>query len=65
VILHCFYLFNFVFLIRKMNLNQAEKQAALTLIDLALREDVGSGDITTDNLIPAGDQTECLHGGKG
>ena len=39
-----------------MNLNQTEKQAALTLIDLALREDVGSGDITTDNLIPAGDQ---------
>jgi nicotinate-nucleotide pyrophosphorylase (carboxylating) len=51
-----FYLYNFVFLINKMNLNQAEKQAALTLIDLALREDVGSGDITTDNLIPAGDR---------
>jgi nicotinate-nucleotide pyrophosphorylase (carboxylating) len=39
-----------------MNLNQTEKQAALTLIDLALQEDIGSGDVTTDNLIPAGDR---------
>ena len=38
-----------------MNLSHTEKGAALALINLALQEDVGSGDITTDNLIPAGD----------
>lgn len=39
-----------------MNLSHTEKVAALTLINLALQEDVGSGDLTTDNLIPAGDR---------
>lgn len=34
-------------------MNELELQAANTLIDLALKEDVGSGDITTDNIIPA------------
>lgn len=34
-------------------MNDIELQAAKTLIELALKEDVGSGDITTDNLIPA------------
>lgn len=39
-----------------MNLNQSEKDAAQVLIGLALREDVGSGDITTDSLIPEYDR---------
>lgn len=39
-----------------MNLSHTEKEAALTLINLALQEDVGNGDITTDKLIPAGEQ---------
>ncbi len=34
-------------------MNQAEKEAAKRLIEIALEEDVASGDITTDNLIPA------------
>jgi nicotinate-nucleotide pyrophosphorylase (carboxylating) len=34
-------------------MNEKELQAAETLINLALLEDVGTGDITTDNLIPA------------
>lgn len=34
-------------------MNEIELQAAKTLIELALKEDVGTGDITTDNLIPA------------
>lgn len=34
-------------------MNELEIKAAQTLIDLALTEDVGSGDITTDNIIPA------------
>lgn len=34
-------------------MNELELQAAETLIELALREDVGEGDITTDNIIPA------------
>lgn len=34
-------------------MNELEIKAAQTLIDLALIEDVGSGDITTDNIIPA------------
>lgn len=36
-----------------MSMNETELKAAETLIDLALTEDVGNGDITTDNLIPA------------
>jgi nicotinate-nucleotide pyrophosphorylase (carboxylating) len=39
-----------------MNLSNTEKEAARILIQLALREDVGSGDLTTDNLIPAGER---------
>lgn len=39
-----------------MNLSHSEKEAATTLINLALQEDVGSGDLTTDNLIPAGER---------
>ncbi|HPR84457.1 MAG TPA: carboxylating nicotinate-nucleotide diphosphorylase [Prolixibacteraceae bacterium] len=34
-------------------MNELELKAAQTLIELALKEDVGSGDITTDNIIPA------------
>ena len=34
-------------------MNELELKAAQTLIELALLEDVGSGDITTDNIIPA------------
>jgi nicotinate-nucleotide pyrophosphorylase (carboxylating) len=34
-------------------MNEQELQAARILIDLALNEDVGDGDITTDNIIPA------------
>lgn len=34
-------------------MNELEIKAAQKLIDLALTEDVGSGDITTDNIIPA------------
>jgi nicotinate-nucleotide pyrophosphorylase (carboxylating) len=39
-----------------MNLSHTEKEAAQTLINLALQEDVGNGDITTDNLIPASER---------
>jgi nicotinate-nucleotide pyrophosphorylase (carboxylating) len=35
-------------------MNELEIKAAQALIDLALKEDVGSGDVTTDNIIPAG-----------
>lgn len=34
-------------------MNELELKAAQTLIELALLEDVGEGDITTDNIIPA------------
>jgi nicotinate-nucleotide pyrophosphorylase (carboxylating) len=34
-------------------MNEFELEAARTLIELALKEDVGDGDITTDNIIPA------------
>lgn len=34
-------------------MNELEIKAAQTLIELALTEDVGDGDITTDNIIPA------------
>ncbi len=34
-------------------MNELELKSAQTLIELALKEDVGSGDITTDNIIPA------------
>jgi nicotinate-nucleotide pyrophosphorylase (carboxylating) len=34
-------------------MNELELKAAQTLIELALKEDVGDGDITTDNIIPA------------
>ena len=34
-------------------MNQAEKKAAKRLIKIALEEDIASGDITTENLIPA------------
>jgi len=36
-----------------MKMNEAEIKAARVLINLALEEDVSTGDITTDNLIPA------------
>jgi len=35
-------------------INKKETEAADKLIDLALKEDVGTGDITTNNLIPSG-----------
>ncbi|MDP2335014.1 MAG: carboxylating nicotinate-nucleotide diphosphorylase [Bacteroidota bacterium] len=34
-------------------MNELELKAAQTLIELALKEDVGDGDITTDHIIPA------------
>ena len=34
-------------------MNKEVKEAALILINIALKEDVGDGDITTDNIIPA------------
>jgi nicotinate-nucleotide pyrophosphorylase (carboxylating) len=37
-----------------MKMNQQELDSARILIDLAIREDVGTGDITTDNLVPSG-----------
>jgi nicotinate-nucleotide pyrophosphorylase (carboxylating) len=37
-----------------MKMNRQELDAAKILIDLAIREDVGQGDVTTDNLIPSG-----------
>jgi nicotinate-nucleotide pyrophosphorylase (carboxylating) len=37
-----------------MKMNQLELEAANILVELALREDIGPGDITTDNLIPSG-----------
>ncbi|GAP70117.1 nicotinate-nucleotide pyrophosphorylase [carboxylating] [Bacteroidales bacterium 6E] len=39
-----------------MNLDIIERKAAETLISLALAEDVGSGDVTTDSLIPPHDR---------
>jgi nicotinate-nucleotide pyrophosphorylase (carboxylating) len=40
-------------------MNSNEKETALLLIGLAIQEDVGIGDITTDNLIPAGEQRKA------
>ena len=37
-----------------MRMNQQELEAAEILIELAIREDIGPGDITTNNLIPSG-----------
>jgi nicotinate-nucleotide pyrophosphorylase (carboxylating) len=37
-----------------MKLNSKELEAAKVLVEMAIREDVGPGDITTDNLIPRG-----------
>jgi len=37
-----------------MQMNRQELDAAEILVELAIREDVGSGDITTANLIPTG-----------
>jgi nicotinate-nucleotide pyrophosphorylase (carboxylating) len=37
-----------------MKMNSEEIESAKILIDLAIREDVGTGDITTNNLIPSG-----------
>jgi len=34
-------------------MNKHVVKAARTLIDIALRDDVGDGDITTDNIVPA------------
>lgn len=34
-------------------MNRKVKEAALVLIDLALKDDVGEGDITTDNIVPS------------
>jgi nicotinate-nucleotide pyrophosphorylase (carboxylating) len=35
-----------------MKMNRQELEAAEILVDLAIREDVGTGDVTTDNLVP-------------
>ena len=37
-----------------MKMNLQELEAAKILVDMAIREDVGPGDITTENLIPSG-----------
>lgn len=42
-----------------MKMTDAELEAALKLIDLALIEDIADGDITTDNLIPASEQRKA------
>ncbi len=42
-----------------VNMNAQELESAQTLIDLAIREDVGTGDITTDNLVPSGMQKQA------
>jgi len=34
-------------------MNRKVREAALVLIDLALKDDVGEGDITTDNIVPS------------
>ena len=34
-------------------MNKKVKEAAIILIDLALKDDVGEGDITTDNIVPS------------
>ncbi len=39
-----------------MNLDLNEKKAAALLIEMALAEDVGGGDVTSDNLIPPHDK---------
>ncbi|MEL7585374.1 MAG: carboxylating nicotinate-nucleotide diphosphorylase [Prolixibacteraceae bacterium] len=41
-------------------MNRKETEAAERLINLALEEDVAAGDITTDNLIPAGSRKKAL-----
>jgi nicotinate-nucleotide pyrophosphorylase (carboxylating) len=48
-----------------MKMNQQELEAANILVELALREDIGSGDITTDNLIPSGIRKHAELGAKG
>ena len=40
-------------------MNELELKSAQTLIELALTEDVGDGDITTDNIIPAGSRRKA------
>ncbi|MBA4408718.1 MAG: carboxylating nicotinate-nucleotide diphosphorylase [Bacteroidota bacterium] len=40
-------------------MNELELRAAKTLIELALTEDIGEGDITTDNIIPAETQRKA------
>jgi len=47
-----------------MKMNQQELDAAKILIDIAIREDVGPGDITTNNLIPAGMRKRAEMGAK-
>ena len=41
-------------------MNKEELKAANALIDLALEEDIANGDITTDNLIPAGSRRNAI-----
>lgn len=43
-----------------MKMNNHELDAAWTLIKLALEEDVATGDITTDNIIPAGSRRKAV-----
>lgn len=47
-----------------MKMNQQELDAAKILIELAIREDVGPGDITTDNLVPSGTRKHAELGAK-
>ena len=48
-----------------MKMNQQELDSARILIDLALKEDVGTGDITTDNLVPSGIRKQAELRAKG
>jgi len=41
-------------------MNAHQIKSAQILIDLALRDDVGDGDITTDNIIPAGTRRKAI-----
>ncbi len=43
-----------------MKLNQKEKESAKILVDLALAEDVGGGDITTNQLIPSSERRNAF-----
>lgn len=43
-----------------MQLNQKEREAAVSLMELALAEDIGSGDVTTMHLVPAAERRSAF-----